>query len=235
MRGEVEHVSPYLSVDGLTVEYTLGSHRSRVLENVSFEAGRDEIVLALGPSGSGKTTLLSVLAGLLRPASGRVILDGRDVIDLEGRDLLAYRRNNVGIVFQTFNLVPSLSALENVMAPLVLTGVRSAVARRTARRLLDEVDLADHAHQRPGTLSGGQQQRVAFARALVNNAPVILADEPTAHLDPVQVDAILRLIRGLRGQGRLVVVATHDARFEPLADRVVSLGQHSAVGTIEAR
>jgi putative ABC transport system ATP-binding protein len=134
----------------------------------------------------------------------------------------------VGVVFQSFNLVPSLTALENVMSPLVLTGVRSASARRVALQLLDEMGMAPHARKRPGVLSGGQQQRVAFARALVRDPPLLLADEPTAHLDPAQVDTVLALINRLRVPGRLVVVATHDVRFHAVADAVVDMGGAAA-------
>ena len=216
-----------MRVESLTVEYTLGSERSRALDELSFTASDDSVVLALGPSGCGKTTLLSVLAGLLRPTRGQVTFAGTDVGQLHGRDLLAYRRQSVGVVFQAFNLVPSLSAVENVMAPLILTGVRSRTARELALHLLDEMALGRHATKRPGQLSGGQQQRVAFARALVHDPPLLLADEPTAHLDPEQVDGVLALINRLRGPGRLVVVATHDTRFHAIADDVISMS-HTA-------
>lgn len=214
-----------LHVEDLTVEYTVGSYVSRALDDVSFTVDRGQILLALGPSGCGKTTLLSVLAGLLKPARGSVVFGGTDVLGLGRRDLLRYRRRSVGVVFQTFNLVASLTALENVMAPLVLTGARTAPARRVALGLLDELSLADHAGKRPGELSGGQQQRVAFARALVHDPPLLLADEPTAHLDPPQVARILDLISRLRGPDRLVVVATHDARFDDVADQVLRMEQ----------
>jgi putative ABC transport system ATP-binding protein len=220
----VQQTGADLRVDGLTVEYTQGLHVSRPLDDVSFAVEGSQTLLALGPSGCGKTTLLAVLAGLLKPLSGRVVFDGTDVVALQGRALLDYRRRSVGVAFQTFNLVPSLTAVENVMAPLVLTGMRTDRARRVAMRLLDEVALADYARHRPGRLSGGQQQRVAFARALVHDPPLVLADEPTAHLDPEQADTILRLVREMRRPGRLVVVATHDVRFDPLADRVLRMG-----------
>jgi putative ABC transport system ATP-binding protein len=220
----VRPAGAHLRVEGLTVEYTQGLHVSRPLDELSFTVDDNQTLVTLGPSGCGKTTLLAVLAGLLKPLSGSVVFDGTDVVGLQGRALLDYRRRSVGVVFQTFNLVPSLTAVENVMAPLVLTGMRTDRARRVAMRLLDEVALADFARHRPGKLSGGQQQRVAFARALVYDPPLVLADEPTAHLDPEQVDTILRLIREMQRPGRLVVVATHDVRFEPLADRVLRMG-----------
>ena len=214
---------PLLTVEDLTVEYTLGSHVSRVLDGLSFTARSGELVLALGPSGCGKTTLLSVLAGLLRPTDGRVRFGDAQVAGLRGDDLLDYRRRQVGVVFQTFNLVPSLTALENVMAPLVLTGTRAAPAREVARRWLDEMDMTPHERKRPGRLSGGQQQRVAFARAMVHDPPLLLADEPTAHLDPAQAESMLALTDRLHDAGRLVVVATHDPRFHAVADGVIAM------------
>ena len=231
----MEQTPADLRVEGLTVEYTLGSQRSRALDELSFVARDGQVVLALGPSGCGKTTLLSVLAGLLQPTRGRANFAGTDIGGLRGRALLDHRRRSVGVVFQAFNLVPSLSALENVMAPLVLTGVRSTTARSSALRLLNEMGMAPHARKRPGQLSGGQQQRVAFARALVRDPPLLLADEPTAHLDPEQVASVMALINRLRGPGRLVVVATHDDRFHAVADAVVSMGEAAPLGSMEAR
>ena len=219
----MEAPRPLLTVEDLTVEYTLGSHVSRVLDRLSFTARSGELVLALGPSGCGKTTLLSVLAGLLRPTGGRVRFGGVEVERLQRDELLDYRRRQVGVVFQTFNLVPSLTALENVMAPLVLTGTRPAPAREVARSWLAEMDMTPHERKRPGQLSGGQQQRVAFARAMVHNPPLLLADEPTAHLDPAQAESMLELTDRLHDAGRLVVVATHDPRFHPVADAVIAM------------
>ena len=222
-RGEASAAD--IHVEQLTVEYTLGSHRSRPIDNMTFHARGDQIVVATGPSGCGKTTLLSVLAGLLTPTQ-RKSRRRRDEtsLGLKGRDKVLYRRRSVGVIFQAFNLVPSLTALENVMAPLVLTGVRSAPARRRALHLLEEVSLSGHASKRPGQLSGGQQQRVAFARAMVFDPPLVLADEPTAHLDQTQVSTILELIQGMRKRGRLIVVATHDRRFDAIADQVLQMG-----------
>ncbi len=213
-----------LRVEGLTVSYPDQGQVVQPLQDLSFTARDGEVVVAMGPSGCGKTTLLSVLAGLLTPDSGTVTFAGREVTDMSGPALLDHRRHTVGIVFQAFNLVSSLTAVENVMVPLLLTGVRARTARREALDLLDEVGLADQAGRRPGRLSGGQQQRVAFARALVGRPALLLADEPTAHLDPDQVDNVLRLVSDLRCAGRLVLVATHDTRFGEVADAYVRLG-----------
>jgi len=215
-----------LSVNNLTVEFNSGGYKIRPLNEFSCDCGDGQLVVLLGPSGCGKTTLLSCLAGLLKPASGSVTFNGADVTALRGRELAAYRRQTVGVVFQAFNLVPSLSARSNVMVPLRLAGVPLRQARDRAAGLLDHVGLSERAHHRPSQLSGGQQQRVAIARALVHDPPLVLADEPTAHLDYLQVEGILRLLRDLAQPGRTVVVATHDERITQLADEVIELAPH---------
>ena len=219
-----------LSVRGLTVEYRSGAERVRPLDGFDLDAPSGSLVVLMGPSGSGKTTLLSCLAGILTPASGTVRVGGTDVTTLDRRGLIDHRRRRVGIVFQAFNLIGSLTATENVMAPLLAAGVRSRPAGIRARGLLDRVGLAERAGHRPGSLSGGQQQRVAIARALVHDPPLLLADEPTAHLDRVQVAGVLALLRGVVGPGRLAVVATHDERVVAIADRVVDLGDLPVMG-----
>jgi putative ABC transport system ATP-binding protein len=212
-----------LVVSDLTVEYGSGGYVVRPLNHLSFRADDGELVVLLGPSGCGKTTLLSCLAGLLTPTSGSITLDGGEVVGLSGRALADYRRSAVGVVFQAFNLLPSLTAQGNVVAPLRLAGVRRRPANARAVELLGRVGLADRLDHRPRALSGGQQQRVAIARALVHDPRLVLADEPTAHLDHVQVEGVLRLIRELAEPGRLVLVATHDDRVTHIADRVVEL------------
>ncbi len=214
---------PELQVDDLTVEFDSGGYVIRPLDHLSFTADDGELAVLLGPSGCGKTTLLSWLAGLLSPTSGTIRLAGRDVGALRGAELSSYRQTTVGVVFQAFNLIPSLSARANVVVPLRLAKVPISRARERADELLDRVGLADRSHHRPGQMSGGQQQRVAIARALVHNPPLVVADEPTAHLDHIQVEGILQLLRELASPGRLVVVATHDDRVTQLADRVVEL------------
>jgi len=212
-----------LSVKSLTVEFTSGGYKIRPLNGFSFEGDDGQLVVLLGPSGCGKTTMLSCLAALLKPASGSIHFNNEEVTALRGGALAAYRRQTVGVVFQAFNLIPSLSARANVMVPLRLAGVPRKEARERATALLARVGLTERINHRPAQMSGGQQQRVAIARALVQDPPLVLADEPTAHLDYIQVEGILRLLRDLACPGRMVVVATHDERITNLADKVVEL------------
>ena len=226
-----------VQVRDLTIEYSSGGYVVRPIDGLDLDMHDGEVVLLVGASGCGKTTLLSALAGILTPTTGTITVDGVEITGLRGRDLAAYRQRRVGVVFQSFNLVPSLTSLENVASPLLLAGVGRRTAMARASALLEQVDLADRAGHRPGQLSGGQKQRAALARALAADPPLLLADEPTAHLDQVQVDAVLRLMHRLRGPGRVVVIATHDDRLLPLADRVVHLSPRveAAEGTVVER
>ncbi|OBK70302.1 ATP-binding cassette domain-containing protein [Mycobacterium sp. 1274761.0] len=212
-----------LSIQNLCVEYSSGGYAIRPLDGFNLDVAAGSLAILLGPSGCGKTTLLSCLGGILRPNSGAIKFGDVDVTTLDSKALTKYRRETVGIVFQAFNLVPSLTAVENVMVPLRAAGVPRRAAREKAMALLERVGLADRATHKPGDLSGGQQQRVAVARAIALDPPLILADEPTAHLDFIQVEEVLRLIRELASGDRMVVVATHDSRILPLADRVVKM------------
>jgi len=212
-----------LRIRDLVVEYRGGGETVRPVDHLNLDVPAGSLAILLGPSGCGKTTLLSCIGGILKPTSGQIRADDVDVTALDAHSLSVYRRHTVGIVFQAFNLVPSLTAAENVMVPLRAAGVGSRAARKRAAELLDRVGLTERMHHRPGDLSGGQQQRVAVARAIALAPPLILADEPTAHLDFIQVEEVLRLIRELADDDRVVVVATHDSRMLPLADRVVEL------------
>src|ERR1700728_4334069 len=212
-----------LRIDDLVVEYSSGSGAIRPIDGLDLELKAGSLNILLGPSGCGKTTLLSCLGGLLTPTSGRITVADVDVTALNNREMSQYRRHQVGIVFQAFNPVPSLTALENVLVPLRAAGLSRRAARARAKELLTRVGWQDRMAHHPGDLSGGQQQRVAVARAIALDPPLILADEPTAHLDFIQVEEVLRLIRELATGERVVVVATHDTRILPLADRVVEL------------
>jgi putative ABC transport system ATP-binding protein len=207
----------------LAVDYPCGAQCVRPIDGLDLEVSSGELVLLMGPSGCGKTSLLSMLAGILRPSRGSIAVDGVDVTRLAGSRLTDYRRNRVGLVFQAFNLVPSLTAAENVQVPLRAAGLGRGEARRRAGELLAQMGLADRSSHRPGALSGGQQQRVAIARALALDPPLVLADEPTAHLDRHHVDKVAQLLREIADAGRMVIVATHDDRILPLADRAVML------------
>jgi putative ABC transport system ATP-binding protein len=214
---------PYITVRDLTIEYSSGGYAVRPIDKLNLDLKWGELVLLLGASGSGKTTLLSAFASLLTPESGTIQVGDVDVTSLHGKERVRYRRNGVGIVFQAFNLVPSLTARENVMVPLRGARRTRSTARHRAEELLRMVDLGERARHRPADLSGGEQQRVAIARALALDPPLVLADEPTAHLDYVQVDSVLHILRELAQPGRAVIVATHDERLLPLADRIVEL------------
>ena len=212
-----------LTLRDLTMEYSSGGYKVRPIDSLDLDISTGELVLLLGASGCGKTTLLSMMARLLTPTSGTIHFGDTNVTALSGHELVEYRRRTVGIVFQAFNLIPSLTARENVQIALQSAKVPRADARARAEAVLTDVGLEDRMHHRPADMSGGQQQRVAIARALALDPPLVLADEPTAHLDYIQVDGVLRLLRDLASPGRIVVVATHDDRLLPLADRVVEL------------
>ena len=212
-----------LAVRDLVVEFVHDGYAVRPLDGLSFDGKEGELVVLLGPSGCGKTTLLSCLGGILTPTSGSILLGDTEVTALRGRELDDYRRHQIGFVFQAFNLIPSLTARENVAMPMVLTGHGRSEAFARADELLAVMGMSDRANHKPAKLSGGQQQRVALARGLGHRPPLLLADEPTANLDHIQAEAIIRLLRTIRSEGHLIVVSTHDARLVPIADRIVQM------------
>lgn len=212
-----------LAVTDLVVEYQSGDGMTRPLDGLTFGADDGQVVLLLGPSGSGKTTLLSVLGGLLTPTSGTVMLGATDVTALDRRALDQYRRHAIGFVFQSFNLLSSLTARENIATPLLLAGWSRAEALGRADELAARIGLDGQAARRPAALSGGEQQRVAIARGLAQDPVLLLADEPTANLDQAQTDRIIDLLATLRRDGRVVVVSSHDPRLLPIADEVVRM------------
>jgi len=197
----------------------------RAVDGVSVAIPRGKLVALKGPSGCGKSTLLNLLGALDRPDSGSITVDGADIAGLSGAAEVAYRRDKVGFVFQMFNLMPYLSAIENVMLPMELRGEPNAQGRRTlAASLLERVKLAPDRHRRrPTRLSGGEQQRVAIARALANDPPLILADEPTANLDSTTGEQIVQLLRSLANGDRTVLIATHDTAIAQQADLVITM------------
>ena len=217
-----------LRVKDLVVQYSSGGYAVRPIDGLNLDVSEGSLAILLGPSGCGKTTLLSCMGGILKPAKGRIEFGDIDLTKLDRYALSKYRRNTVGIVFQAFNLVASLTAIENVLVPMRAARIPRQEAHQRAEELLTRVGLKERMRHRPGDLSGGQQQRVAVARAIALDPPLLLADEPTAHLDFIQVEEVLRLIRELASGERIVVVATHDSRILPLADRVVELVPHIA-------
>jgi len=206
----------------LTKQYKSGNRPLTVLHGVSFEIPQGSFVAIVGPSGSGKTTLLGLLAGLDTPTSGGVILDGVDLTALGEDERALARGEKVGFVFQSFQLIPTLTALENVQVPLELRGERGSEAR--ARELLDRVGLGDRTHHYPTQLSGGEQQRVAIARAFSNRPRILFADEPTGNLDGATGARIVELLESLNRQdGATIVLVTHDTALAARADRVLRM------------
>jgi putative ABC transport system ATP-binding protein len=202
-------------------DFAEGRESVRVLKGINFEIERGEIVALEGPSGSGKTTFLSILGCILTPTTGEVTIDG---VRADRNTLVDIRRRSLGFVFQQFNLFPSLTAVENVEYSLNVKGVRGRDARTEADRVIEAVGLADRKDYLPRDLSGGQKQRVAIARALAGNAPILLADEPTANLDSVVGTQVLEMFRDLaRKENRALVVVTHDPKVRSIADRVATI------------
>jgi putative ABC transport system ATP-binding protein len=221
-----------ISVRDVTKTYGAGEAAVHALDGVTLDVGAGEVVLLMGPSGSGKTTLLSVMGCILRPTSGAVLINGRDVTRLGEDALPQVRLDNIGFIFQGFNLFPTLTAGENLELALDLKGIRRAAARARAAELLAQVGLADKYASFPADLSGGQKQRVAIARALAGEPRIILADEPTAALDSASGRLVIEMLRDLaKRHGRAVVIVTHDNRVLEFADRIL----HIADGKLAER
>ena len=215
--------APLLLLSGVARQHQQGDVVVHALRGVDLAVHAGELVAVMGPSGSGKSTLLHIAGGLDTPTAGQVFVEGRDLAQLSPAQLAAVRRRSVGYVFQDLNLLPSLSAVENVALPLELDGVRGGLARRTARAALDEVGVGALASRFPDEMSGGQQQRVAIARALVGPRRLLLADEPTGALDSTTGEEVLRVLRARCEAGSAGVLVTHEARHAAWADRVVFL------------
>ena len=212
-----------LTLEGVSKVYGEGETAVTALDDVSLTVAAGEVVAIMGTSGSGKSTLLSIAGGLAQPTAGAVKIAGQDIGALKRRALSAVRRKQIGFVFQDFNLIPGLTALENVALPLELDGVRGESARSEARRALAAVDMRGRGNSYPDDLSGGQQQRVAIARAMVGTRRLVLADEPTGALDSVVGDGVLAVLHQRARDGAAVVLVTHDARHASWADRIVFL------------
>ncbi len=212
-----------LELQQVSKVYGSGPAEVRALRDVDLSVERGELVAIMGPSGSGKSTLLTIAGSLEEPTSGHVIVDGVDLASVSRSDRAKMRRRSIGYVFQDFNLLPALTAVENVALPLELDGVRARAARTTGLEAMEELDVAAHADRYPDELSGGERQRVAIARAIVGERDLLLADEPTGALDSVNGEAVMRLLRAATQRGVAGVVVTHEAHLASWADRVVFL------------
>ncbi len=212
-----------LEVRNVTKVYGSGRTSVKAVDNVSFSIDRGELVLLMGPSGSGKTTLLTLIGGLLRPTSGSIKIDGIEITKLSPKELARLRLEKIGFIFQHFNLLTSLTALENVMVPLIIKGVKESEAREKAANLLKNFGLGDRMHHKPEDLSGGEQQRVAIARAVITDPDIIIADEPTANLDSEKGREVMELIRKMVERGKAAIIASHDPRVEKFADRILRM------------
>jgi putative ABC transport system ATP-binding protein len=214
-----------LEVKDVTKSFRSGDRMVRAVKGVTASVAGGEFVAIVGRSGSGKTTLMSLLGALEQPTSGMIFVDGVDITQLSPGELVHYRGRRIGFVFQSYNLVPNLTAAENVLLPMVFIGVGKAARKARAADLLEQVELSgDKQERKPGRLSGGEQQRVAIARALANKPAMILADEPAGNLDSETSSTIIDLLRGLsRSEGTTVILVTHDATIAGQADRTLTL------------
>ena len=216
-------MNPLIEGINLVKVFGEGSESVTAVDDVSISISPGELMVIMGESGSGKTTLTSLLGCILQPTSGRLLIDGNE-IDYKSQDLSLIRRKSVGFVFQMFNLIPYLSALENVMIAMDIGGIKGQIAENKARELLRQVGLSERLNHRPSQLSGGEQQRVSFARSLANDPLIVFADEPTANLDSKNSSSIMDLIQSLcRERNTAFAVITHDANLRKNADRVIEM------------
>ncbi|MGY2488205.1 ABC transporter ATP-binding protein [Cupriavidus sp. CP313] len=211
-----------IALRGVSKLYRKGQESVSALDGIELAIAETGMVAIVGPSGSGKSSLLHIIGAMDRPTQGEVIVAGQSLNTLPEAGLVSFRRKTVGFVFQSFNLIPNLSALENVMLPMEFNGVRSEERHRRAKDLLDRIGLGARLTHKPRELSGGEQQRVAIARALANNPPVVLADEPTGNLDSKTGQMIYELLKGI-AQERTVIVVTHAEALAQMADRVLHI------------
>jgi putative ABC transport system ATP-binding protein len=212
-----------IHLEEIKKNYIMGRQELQVLKGISLDIQRNEYVALMGPSGSGKSTLMNILGCLDSPSSGKYILNGHDVSTMLDNNLADIRNKEIGFVFQQFNLLPRLSALENVALPLVYAGINKKTRLEMAQEVLRKVDLMDRSHHKPNELSGGQCQRVAIARALVNNPSIILADEPTGNLDTKTSYEIMNIFSQIHHEGNTVVLVTHEEDISNYAKRVIRL------------
>lgn len=216
-------MSKVIEIKNIVKNYQVGTVIVRALRDISLNIDRNEYVALMGPSGSGKSTLMNLLGCLDTPTRGEYVLNGTDVSKLEDNQLAEIRNKEIGFIFQTFNLLPRYTALENVMLPLIYSGVHKSEREKIATDMLDRVGLLDRMTHKPNELSGGQRQRVAIARAMVNRPSIILADEPTGNLDSKTSLDIMKLLRVIHNEGNTVILVTHEEDIALQAKRVVRL------------
>jgi len=216
-------MEPFLRTHFLVKHFEMGNSLVRALDGVDLEIPANSFTVVMGPSGSGKSTLLYLIGGLDRPTSGEIVINGRHLEKMDENQLAQFRRHTVGFIFQSFNLIPSMNALHNVIFPMQFARVAPRERLSKAHRLLERVGLEERSQHKPTELSGGQQQRVAVARALVNDPQLILADEPTGNLDTASGNNIARLLSDLHHNGHTVIVVTHDPRMLHYATRTLYL------------
>lgn len=212
-----------IHLEGIKKSYYMGRQELQVLKSISLDIFKNEYVALMGPSGSGKSTLMNILGCLDSPTGGEYILNGHRVSEMADNDLADVRNKEIGFVFQQFNLLPKLTAAENVALPLIYSGVSKKQRTEMAMHVLEQVDLSDRSHHRPNELSGGQCQRVAIARALVNNPSLLLADEPTGNLDTKTSYEIMNIFSRLQEKGNTIVLVTHEEDIANYAKRIVRL------------
>lgn len=212
-----------IKIEKINKKHFLGENTLHVLEDIDLEIKLGEFTAIIGPSGSGKSTLMNILGCLDRPTSGEYYLHGKDVSNLSDDQLAEVRNKHIGFVFQSFNLLPRISAQENVALPLIYAGVETKERMQQAAKLLERVGLGDRMHHRPNELSGGQKQRVAIARALINNPSIIMADEPTGNLDSKSSVEIMEIFKELNDSGKTVIVVTHDPEIAEQAKRIITV------------
>jgi putative ABC transport system ATP-binding protein len=213
----------FLRAEDLHKEYRQGQKALEVLRGIDLDIRRGEFVAVMGPSGSGKSTLLNVLGGLDRPTSGTIRMEDREITAMDQDALCRYRRDRVGFIFQSFQLLATMTALDNVAFPMVFRGIPSRDRAERALKLLTEMGLADRAHHKPSELSGGEQQRVAIARSLANAPDLLLADEPTGNLDSTTGLEVMKLLERLHQAGHTLIVVTHDERIARHAERILRM------------
>jgi putative ABC transport system ATP-binding protein len=224
-----------LRMENVSKKYRHRGQLVTALDGADLSIGKGDFVAVVGPSGSGKSTLLLMLGGMLSPSSGRVLLEGQSIYDLKSDQRARLRKKKIGFVFQTFNLIPYLSALENVQIPLYLAGMDDTAQAERSTALLERVGLADRLHHKPCELSVGQQQRVALARMLANDPAVILADEPTGNLDPETTQHVIKFFEDVNNEGRTIVMVTHDPRAAERAKNTLRLTNGAILSNLKDR